>query len=167
MKKIITILTVLAIVLSLSVTAFAATDTLTTDGETADQNVYATYVQTVVDVYSVDIIWGDMTFEYNDAFEGTWNAYTHDLDGATEAYWVAVGDNSITVVNHSNNPVNVDFSFEGEVSGTFSTNSVALATAVGTTYETAPTQSLTFNVTGGSISEDGYIGTITATLNID
>ena len=72
MKKIISLILALAMVMSLSVTAFAAEGVI--NGGTDTSDVKGTYSSTAtVTVYSVDIAWEGLSFTYNGAFEGTWN----------------------------------------------------------------------------------------------
>ena len=73
MKKLIAILLSLTFILSVSVFAVAVTLTSDTSYETKD--VQAMYVPaTSTDkIYSVDIQWGAMTFNYNQGGGGTWD----------------------------------------------------------------------------------------------
>ena len=175
MKKIIAIALTLALAICLAVPAFA--DTVTTDNGTATKLVSAAYEagSSATEVISVDVAWGSMTFIYQDAVEGTWNASEHSYSGAREAQWSYIG-NEITVTNHSNTAVEAQLTFsdwfefdiiEGsftETSDTANDGKLLLATAVGTEYASAPSASAHFNVTSGSITEDGALGEITVKI---
>ncbi len=91
---------------------------------------------------SVNIVWGDLSFTYQDdgSTLGTWNAETHQYEGASaatrEAGWVANGDNRIVVSNAStaDASVNVELKFTAasgysNFTGTFSDNGTATIAA--------------------------------------
>ena len=79
MKKLFTILLAVAMLASMSVTAFAADDTVTTDGGSKDISVNAKYVDGVStpDVISADIEWGAMEFTYSVGGVKVWDAQNH------------------------------------------------------------------------------------------
>lgn len=91
--------------------------------------VNATYTETAGGgtVYSVDIEWGKMKFDYKAPGSGTWNPQTHKYEGATtEGTWDYKEGNNISATNHSNAAVNVALSgtpdtnkFDGDVSFNF------------------------------------------------
>lgn len=174
MKKLLTFALALALTFALAVPAFAAT--VAEDGGTASINVNGTYVPgaAAAEVVSVDVSWGAMTFTYTDDSEGEWNATTHEFENIVLASWEATG-NEITIKNHSNTEIEAELTFavtEGlsvtgsftESNGTANDGKLTLASAVGTTPAQAPAATTVFNVTGGSISADGKIGTITVTI---
>ena len=172
MKKILSIILALAMALSMSVTAFAATN----DGTSGtDITVNGTYTPgTAADEkISVDIVWEAMNFTYTAPSQGTWNPATHAYEGATEGGW---SDNtpSITVKNHSNVAVNATLDFKADVAGVVGTFTAAsgtendsvleLATAVGTEAANAPTATANFGISGAAIDADKTLGTITVTV---
>ena len=172
MKKILSIILALAMALSMSVTAFAATN----DGTSGtDITVNGTYTPgTAADEkISVDIVWEAMNFTYTAPSQGTWNPATHAYEGATEGGW---SDNtpSITVKNHSNVAVNATLDFKADVAGvvgTFTETSgtandkvLELATAEGTEVSAAPTATANFGISGAAIDADKTLGTITVTV---
>ena len=172
MKKILSIILALAMALSMSVTAFAATN----DGTSGtDITVNGTYVPgtTGAEQISVDIVWDAMDFTYTGASQGTWNPATHAYDGATAGGW---SDNTpgITVKNHSNVAVNATLGFKADVAGvvgTFTETSgtandkvLELATAEGTEVSAAPTATANFGISGAAIDADKILGTITVTV---
>ncbi len=176
MKKLLTLVLVFACVMAMAVPAFAA-ETVTQDNGTASITVNGTYVPgaSAAERVSVDVSWGAMSFTYTGGSEGTWNPTTHAFDGATNGKWTASEGNTITVTNHSNTAVEAALSFAAadgsnvtgsftETSGTANDGVLALATAVGTEVANAPSATATFNITGGEISENGTIGTITVTI---
>ena len=172
MKKTLSIILALVMALSLSVTAFAATN----DGSSpTDITVNGTYTPgTAADEkISVDIAWEAMDFTYTAESQGTWNPATHAYDGATAGGW---SDNTpvITVKNHSNVAVNATLGFKADVAGVVGTFTEAsgtendsvleLATAVGTEAANAPTATANFGISGAAIDADKTLGTITVTV---
>ena len=102
MKRIITLLMVLAMVTSMSVTAFAS-------DLGGSKDVTAKYEQTEDEkpVYNVDLNWGDLTFTYTETVEKEWNPDTHTYTSTvTGGSWDKTESN-ITVTNHSNVAVTV------------------------------------------------------------
>ena len=172
MKKTLSIILALVLALSLSVTAFAATN----DGSSPTEiTVNGTYTPgTAADEkISVDIVWEAMDFTYTAPSQGTWNPATHAYDGATAGGW---SDNTpaITVKNHSNVAVNATLGFTADVtgvvgtfteaSGTENDNILNLATAEGTEVGSAPTATANFGISGAAIDADKTLGTITVTI---
>ena len=173
MKKLFATLLAVAMLASMSVTAFAEG---TNEGSNSTQiTVNGTYASGTVggETISADIAWEAMDFTYTGASQGTWNPATHTYDGATEGGW---SDNTpaITVINHSNVAVNATLSFTAnvtgvvgtftEVSGTENDNILELATAEGTAVADAPTASANFGISGAAIDADKALGTITVTI---
>ena len=173
MKKIVSLILALAMVMSLSVTAFAAEGV--TNGGTDTSDVKGTYSSTAtVTVYSVDIAWEGLSFTYNGAFEGNWNPETHEYEDATAAGWAA-GNGTITVTNHSNTAITATPSYTAkngyETAGvSFSTSALNVATAdngVDGAAGSAVTGTITVTPTGSlpEGTEDAVIGTITITIS--
>lgn len=172
MKKINSLFLVLTMVMSLSITAFAAEGI--GNGGTDSADVKGTYKGTAAStVYSVDISWSDLEFTYNGAYEGEWNPGTHSYDNASGAGW-AEGTGTITVTNHSNTSITAVASYKAatgyESAGmSFSTPSLSVATAdngVDGAAGTAVTGTITVTPTG-TLPEgttDAVIGTITITV---
>ena len=104
MKKIITLLMALAMVMSLSVTAFAS-------DLGGSKDVTAKYEQNESEqpIYNVDLNWGDLTFTYTETTTKVWNPDTHTYDTTTTGSWDKT-ESSITVTNHSNVSVDVSMS---------------------------------------------------------
>ena len=135
MKKIITAVLALAMVLSMgTMSAFAATDTMTATGN-KNIDVKAVYNDkvSIPTVYSVDLTWGTMEFTYTATGTKTWNPSTNQYDINTNAVWTESG-NDITVKNNSNTAVTASFAFAplatyNTVTGSFSNTSVSLAAA--------------------------------------
>lgn len=102
MKKIFALVLSLALVMSMSVTAFAATS-ITSNGGTDTAEVKGTYNAggTAATIYKVDIAWEGLSFTFNAASQGTWDTTNHTYTGKTEAGW-ATGNGTITITNHSN-----------------------------------------------------------------
>ena len=166
MKKLLAFALTLALALCMAVPAFAAD--ISADNGTANVTVNGAYNagSSAAEVISVDVSWGSMSFTYNDTVEGTWNDETHKFDGAVAAHWTCEADaNKITVTNHSNTAVEAQLTFtkaaNTNIVGSFDKSTLNLETAVGTTYDKAPSAVAYFTVTSGSITADGELGTIT------
>lgn len=158
MKKVIISILSLAMTASMAVPAFADT--------TADvQGKYVAGAESPVTI-SADITWEDMTFEYTEG-EKTWNPETHQVDQA-DGKW-ASDTKAITVTNHSNVGIMAKFNFapEGDIEGSFtkdgtSTDKLELDTIKNLDEgSAAPSDTMNFGITGGAISENCKLGTIT------
>ena len=172
MKKLFAALLAVAMLASMSVTAFAAENTGATPTEITVNGKYNPGAATG-EIISADIAWDAMDFTYSAPSEGAWNPATHTYDGATEGGW---SDNTpaITVTNHSNVAVHATLGFTAnvtgvvgtftEASGTENDNVIELATAEGTTVATAPTATANFGISGAAIDADKALGTITVTI---
>lgn len=168
MKKILSFVFILVLMMNLCTTAFAA-ESVTADKGTATIDISATYKAgtTAEDVISVDISWGAMSFEYSEGAQGRWNPDTHQYVGSAGSSWSASG-NEITITNHSNVGIRAAFSYTAAVqtvSGTFSGNALTLATAVGTARDAAPSGSVALTL-GGSLTAEtaGKVGTVTISI---
>lgn len=107
---------VLALVMALSLTAVAfaeaGSNTHTSMPGSDTIGVTGAYSgDSTKDVYSVKVEWGEMSFTYKTTGEKNWDPVTHTYNVAEGDGWQATG-NKVTVTNHSNRPVNVEFSFE-------------------------------------------------------
>ena len=172
MKKLFAAFLAVAMLASVSVTAFAATNDGTQDTEITVNGKY-TPGTTADEKISVDIAWDAMDFTYSAPSKGAWDPATHTYVGATEGGW-SNNTPAITVTNHSNVAVNATLGFTAnvtgvvgtftEASGTENDNVLELATAEGTTVATAPTATANFGISGAAIDADKALGTITVTI---
>ena len=111
MKNTISIIMALALAATLSTVVFVA--------EAGDGNikknisVKAKYVEDIKASKTIqaDVVWGKMEFTYNMSGTKTWNAKTHEYDIDTNGKWSAKG-NDISVTNHSNRDIDVDFTYD-------------------------------------------------------
>lgn len=136
MKKIICcILIVLLFTAAVSVSAFA--DSVDMLGDPS-ANVKAKYQGiTPDDVYSVDITWGAMEFDFTSAGE-KWDAEAHKwvADETKPAVWSAKDNsNIVTLKNHSSQPMNAHFVFSANedytnLSGSFLYDNSILTSAL-------------------------------------
>lgn len=133
MKKTISIVMALALAATLGTAAFAAE---ADDGNIKKNiSVKAKYVEDIKasKTISADVVWGEMEFTYSVNGTKTWNAKTHEYDIDTNGKWSAKG-NDISVTNHSNRDIHVDFTYEpldkySFVKGEFTYDEVTIPTA--------------------------------------
>lgn len=134
MKKILSLVLALVMILSLATTAFAATvesDTAEVKGTYVDKSSEDTTV-----VYKVDIEWEGLSFTYTEGGSYGWNTDTHQHDVlSSNAGWT--GEGTIIITNHSNAAVTASFEYEKatgyeDASVTFSAASLSLASAAET-----------------------------------
>lgn len=164
MKKITAIILSLVMALCLTATAFATG--LTDDNTEANvTGVYQAGTSTDTDVYKVNIKWGSMAFTFKGQNGGTrtWDPATHKwiADGATNpAAWIITAEgNKVTVTNHSSKKVDVTFNLDkaadtpNNIKATLKNGpddlaNTTLPTAVGTTFDGAPSVTGTVVLTG-------------------
>lgn len=170
MKKFITAILTLALVQSMSVSAFAAE---TNTGGDTTINVEARYAgsSTTVDVVSVDIEWGAMQFTYSESGSRTWNPDNHSYTTSTESGWSASG-NTVTVTNHSNVDVTVGFRYEADTvstaTGRFDIDSQTLDAGVEGKYAEADSVTAALTLTGtvpSTQTEFAKVGTVTVSID--
>lgn len=190
MKKLIAVLMAIAMIAALSVTAFAAAETLSgTEGNVpADKEitVTGTYNDQYVQEYHVALTWGSMAFTYNTQV-AAWNESTHLWETSGEAGWTCDENaNKITLVNHSSQNVTATFEYETTVSidGTFASedaawngteNKMVMPVQVNpdpdadTAYEGVTTYTVTLTLDNNDVpAEDlnaGTVGTITISFS--
>lgn len=190
MKKLGALLMALVMVLSLSVTAFAADPAdktgmdLSDEKKTASHDVLGKVVgdDTTAKKYSVDVTWGSMVFTYDiGSNAATWNPETHVYDATSTgtSLWSCAADaDKVTVTNHSNAAVNVAFAFSGAAYTTVTaslkngdtdlvTSGATLATAENTLPAEAPSVTGTVSLTGSvptTMEDNTKLFTLTVTL---
>ncbi len=100
----------MALAAGMSVTAFAADGTATLvpeAGKNAQQTADVTIKATVKElgaVYSVNVAWTDLVFDYTESAPASWDTTEHKTVASTGT-WTADGNGSVTVTNHSNENV--------------------------------------------------------------
>lgn len=190
MKKVLSFVLALVMVLALSVTAFAEVHqgegTIPAGGKSESTNIEATFNKhddVVNHKYHVTVKWEpNVTISYSNGYTTyTWDpAKTKYETKATEAAWsVNEGANiKITVENRSDGAIqavcgapmavagvtaNIQGSYDNESNGTLN-----IGSAAGENYSAGKMQSAsaTYSITGvtGSIDKDGTIATITVTV---
>ena len=186
MKKTISILLALVMVLALSIAAFA--EDITPNSGNKSQEVTAQYVEGTADnpgtVYHVTIEWtpGDNTLAYTDGTAAyRWDpetlTYLSVEEGGTAPGWTGSAQYTVTVTNKSNAAVTAQVSWQDNEGITADCsyadgNTVALGSAAegvtpgsGETGE-EKTDSITaeIKVLDGSIASSGAIGTLTVNI---
>ena len=180
MKKLLTLVLAIAMIATMSVTAFAAD--VTQDGGSATIDVTGTFeaAQGAGDKISVDISWDAMEFTYTEGAKGEWLPGEHKYADNAAGSWSA-DTATITVKNHSNVAVTATLAFapsvEGvigtftESSGTENDNVLALASAAEGealgNFDKAPTAAAKFGISGAGITQDTNLGTITVSIAKD
>ena len=173
MKKIVTILFALVLILTMSTNAFAAT--IESNSGSQDIDVHAKYVDgvSVPTRYSVDVTWGAMEFTYTVSGTKVWDPETHTYTTSTQPTWTASG-NTITVANHSNTDITASFAFSAltaydTVTGSFSSTSLMRPTAEGKAVNDAVLTGETSLTLGGTLASDitvfTNVGTVIVTIS--
>lgn len=170
MKKIFSVLLIAGLILSLSVTAFAATL-----GQNGSQEIdvtakYDTSTSTPT-VYSVDIVWSSMIFTYTQESTKNWNATDHTYDTVTQGAWDK-DSATVTVTNHSNAAVNVAVAYapvaDTGITGTLTNGSGRLTAGEEGNYDGADSLTATLTISGtptGTVTADGVtVGTLNVTI---
>lgn len=148
------------------------TTTIETPNGSASKDVYVYYEGIVSSetVYSIDVVWTDLSFAYS---EGTtvWDPEKHEYVTPSEESNVGWTDSTgeITIINHSNAKVLIEIIFEEEIGSTdniimnISEPKFTLESAVNTTFNTAPSKTATIQATGKP-STSANIGKITVQI---
>lgn len=172
MKKLLSFALVLVMMLSLSVTAFAAESTNTGGNTTIDVKAVYSSAATTPDVISADIAWGAMEFTYSVGGTKDWDAENHEYKDNTTASWTANG-NTVTVTNHSNVAIKAELSFAADsaysgITGSFGEDAtLLLATAVDTDKNAAPSDTANLTLSGtlaSTVTTATKVGTITVKI---
>lgn len=181
MKKVISLILALALVMSMSITAFAADTSanVSESGKSATINVSGTYNKGGIAAtrVSVDITWDAMTFTYTGASDGTWDPATHSYTGSSEGGW-STETATITVTNHSNAAITATCSFAATATGVVgkfdgeTTKTLNVESADADKYRTAaedgvypaPSASTEFGISGAAIDANTALGTITVAI---
>lgn len=172
MKK--TAIAILALMLIAAQAVTASAETVTGKNSTKSIDVKAKYTSgiTTPDVYSVDVTWGKMEFTYSAAGTRDWDPATHTYIDKTSASWNADG-NDVTVVNHSNKDVNVNFAYASDssfngVTGQFTVATDTLSAGAVGNPEGADSVSTELNLSGtlsNTVAEFTKVGSITISLS--
>ena len=170
MKKILSLILALALVMSLSVTAFAATNDGTENTSIDVNAMYSDGVSTP-DVISVNVEWGAMSFTYSVNGTKQWDATKHEYTTNSNAAWTATG-NTVTVTNHSNIAVKAELAFTADtayntVTGSFDKAELLLDSGDGLTYANADKGTATLTLAGtlaDTVKTSTKVGTITVKI---
>ena len=176
MKRLLSVLLVSVLVFSVTATVYAAENS----GGSSTINVAGEYsAASTGEVVSVDVGWEEMSFKYTEG-EKQWDPGTHSYIGGENGGW---SDNKpgITMTNHSNVDVVAELSFtpSTSVTGTFYSKSgdtyTALsadeqganlsAAAEGSEQSAADAKTFYFGISGGAITKNTSLGTITVSIS--
>ena len=176
MKRLLSILLVSVLMFSVTATVYAAENS----GGSSTINVAGEYsTASTGEVVSVDVGWEEMSFKYTEG-EKQWDPGTHSYIGGENGGW---SDNKpgITMTNHSNVDVVAELSFApaASVTGTFYSKSgdtyTALsadeqganlsAAAEGSEQSAADAKTFYFGISGGAITKNTSLGTITVSIS--
>ena len=167
MKKLFSLVLVVALVFAMAITASAA---VTTNGGTAAEEVTATYVAGTgaPETYSVDVEFGSMAFTFTRAAK-SWDAQKHvEVDNGTGAWTYDTGANEIEVTNHSNVAITATAAYAAKsgyeaVTGTFSENNGRnIDAAAG---ETVDSETITLTLSG-DLKADHTAGNAIADITV-
>ena len=176
MKRLLSILLVSVLVFSATATVYAAENS----GGSSTINVAGEYFSASTgEVVSVDVGWEEMSFKYTEGGK-QWDPGTHSYIGGENGGW---SDNKpgITMTNHSNVDVVAELSFApaASVTGTFYSKSgdtytalsadeqgaILSAAAEGSEQSAADAKTFYFGISGGAITKNATLGTITVSIS--
>ena len=192
MKKILSLVLALVMVLSMAVVASAETyegnvtfenlpadtgkDWKSTNQSTGEVKVEIT-PETPDPVYYVTVEWGDLTFEYSfETGNEVWNPMTHSFTEGSATGWVGSKSANVEVKNHSSVAVQVDVGFRGTTEASVTKEGVTaalsgelskeLATGVGLTWDTAASLVATVTVSGVPTTTNTSVSVAVVEVNI-
>lgn len=162
MKRVISILLMIVIILVNTTVVLADTGTSSKKISGKNEKVYidveGEYTSQPETLYSVEISWGNMEFQYE--LNGSYNPYTHDYNSTSSDTWnIGATDNRITVKNHSNTDItatlnyskklnNVTGIFRDATAGGKVKNTLKAKTAIGTKRANPPSDSAYLQLNG-------------------
>ena len=172
MKKILSLILALALVMSLSVTTFAAETNDGSQNTSIDVNALYSDGVSTPEVISVNVEWGAMSFTYSVSGTKTWDATKHEYTTNSNAAWTATG-NTVTVTNHSNIAVKAELAFAADtayntVTGSFDKATLLLDSGDGLTYANADKDTATLTLAGtlaDTVKTSTKVGTITVSIS--
>lgn len=168
MKKMIATTLTLTLALSIGATAMAVG---LGDHEIDVTAKYADAVNTP-DVYSLDLVWSDMTFTYSKSGTRTWNPETHTYTESSQASWDKTTA-TIQMTNHSNVSVDVDLAYnpigDTGVTGQFGVTDYNFRAGEEGNPAGASSKTATLTISGtpnSSVDANGIqVGTVTITVS--
>ena len=168
MKKLFSLVLVVALVLAMAITASAATVDAVNGTDSAEVKASYEAGTTAGDVYSVVVAFGSMEFTYYDRVAGSWNTSNHNYDGVVEAHWDCEdGADTITVTNNSNVAIVATATAECNEDGLEITCGDAITLEVAAEETAATPDTITVEVSGALDSETAdntVIGEVTVTI---
>ena len=154
MKRVLSVIMVLALVLGAAVSVYAQELTSVEEERDSVAVVKGQYNgEKPGDVFSIDIEWGALSCTYTQEGTPTWNPSNHEYTfSSSTAQWSYDG-NEFNITNHSNCGLDLEFEFEknNNIDGTYdgvllySTGSLAAARLGLVAFAPKFTNSITFN----------------------
>ena len=141
-------------------------------GGEASKDIIPDYTDkdSIENVYSIDIVWTDISFAYVSSEMAKWNPTTHSYDTLVNNSGWSDSSGSITIRNHSGAKVSVSVSFEkasapnGTATLYITGGEFTLDSALGTQYDKAPASVVDITASGAP-TEKRVIGTIKIKIN--
>lgn len=162
MKRVISISLMIVIILVNATVVLADTGTsskkISGKNEKVVIDVEGEYTSQSETIYSVEISWGNMEFQYE--LNGSYNPSTHDYNSTSSDIWnIGAKGNIITVKNHSNIDISATLNYSktlNTVTGTFKDstaggkvkNTLKAKTAIGTQRANPPSDSAYLQLNG-------------------
>lgn len=170
-------LCIISVSLIIFITSYSISSDIKAEVQNQNVDIYAEYIP-VPDpeiLYSVDITWGKMDFNYSTNDSQQWNPNTHNYDMTHGTPTWTCSDNAdlITISNHSNSPVTATLSYSSKngtaVKGEFSKSKIdLLAPVVGSSPSQAPTAITSLSLSGilpKFAATNSPVGAVTLTVD--
>lgn len=166
MKQLVSLALAIVMIMCLSTTAFAETAEAPGNNTAEVTGSYVAGYESNGIVYSVDIVWGDLSFIYHAEKGAVWDPENLTYSEVEPAYWE--GSSEIKITNRSNTKISVVPAYApaegyGDAGMDFSTRDLSVASAEGGAAQFG-TITVTPNGFLPAMEGSNTIGTITLTI---